>query len=258
MSWTPLESPQGKSTYGFAGGVDAAGDILGGWTPSVSSLDFYPAVWPSDRVKAIPLALPKGFTDGEVSAADAQGDGVGDVYRNKPSRTGLAVWPHGSEPVGLSSPFGAVDEANAIAQSAADPNLLFVVRRITTPSGSRGALWAVRRGGVHYAASSMFVDTLPPLRGDTDTDAYSVNGEGAVVGESYRLGRPAPDCCFHAVLYKNGAVTNLTLLAPPGARAAVQAARAINKSGQIIAGYESVYAANHASPKGGPYVLTPK
>lgn len=101
--------------------------------------------------------------------------------------------------------------------------------------------------GVLWSGDKMAA--LPPLPGDTNSAASSINSADVIVGQSLRV--TAQNRLRRACLWDGGRATDLNALLPPGTGWTLEDARAINNKGWIV-GNGTLNGKPHA------FLLTPR
>ena len=229
---TPLPPfPGGYDSYATA--ANNLGEVVG-WAengvhdatcvPTYQILQFRAVIWePWGEMKELPPLPNTGDTATAATAINDKGEVVGisgicDVAVGRFSARHAVLWEHGV-PTNLGS-LGGV----AWNTPTAINNEGVVVGFSDLPGDSDGT--------ANYQAfiwtRSTGMQTLPLLQGETRSAAYGINDKGQVVGLS-----GSPTISFHAILWQNGAATDLNSVTQPGAPFLIYA-NDINDRGEFV------------------------
>lgn len=169
--------------------VTANGDVIG-WSFRVTSRGLLQRAARVRDGRVEPFAVPQEAGSSAALAANDSSDVVGWVEFFDPetgrAREQAAVWWEGE---GIARTLGTLREARMRSIALDINNHRQVVGMAQAESGRKLAF--VWHDGV--------MSPLPPLPGDTDTEARTINDHGEIVGVSYQ-GR-CGDCQPHAVVW---------------------------------------------------------
>jgi probable HAF family extracellular repeat protein len=225
---TPLPTLGG--THGFAAGANSRGQVVG-WAELATAdptcnlphqhLGFHAVRW-DRRGRAHELPPLPGDTASAATAINSRGQivGISGICANAVggfSARHAVLWERG-RPTDIGN-FGGMAWNTPMAIN--DRGVVVGFANAAGVAGDafdeRGFIWS-NRGGFHE---------LPPLPGDTRSQALSVNNRGQVVGLSR-----GPNGS-RAVIWRDGAATDLNSLVAPGFAGRLVYANDINERGVI-------------------------